>query len=135
MITYKIQIIPERQAIYELYNDVQWSLYTADMDKLMVAIAQSRLVITAWDTERLVGLLRAVGDGETIVYIQDILVLKDYQRQGIGRRLMEQALEQCKDIRQKVLLTDDTRKTRAFYQSIGFKACDDLKLVSFAKLE
>lgn len=54
-----------------LYEDAQWTLYTKDMPRLMQAIDQSLSVITAWDRDRLVGLIRVVGDGLTIIYIQD----------------------------------------------------------------
>ncbi|WP_430038931.1 GNAT family N-acetyltransferase [Peribacillus simplex] len=40
--------------------------------------------MTAWDDDKLVALIRVVGDGQTIIYIQVILVLENYQDQGIG---------------------------------------------------
>ncbi len=50
------------------------------MDNLMEAIENSLRVITAWDKDKLVALLRIVGgDGYSIIYIQDILILEDYQ--------------------------------------------------------
>jgi GNAT superfamily N-acetyltransferase len=82
----------------------------------------------------LIGLIRLVGDGLTIIYIQDILVLENHQRQGIGRALMNETLEHYPDVRQKVLMTDDTPKTRAFYQSLGFSPCDDGRSIAFMKL-
>lgn len=60
-----------------------------------------------------------VGDGCSIVYVQDILVLEAYQRKGIGRKLMESMLQEFHDIRQIVLITDDSKKTRSFYESAG----------------
>ena len=38
--------------------------------------------MAAYDEDRLVGLIRVVGDGLTIVFIQDLLVYPQYQRQG-----------------------------------------------------
>lgn len=63
----------------ELYNDVGWGAYTQDLEVLKQAILQSLDVITVWNDDKLVGLIRAIGDGLTIVYIQDILVLNAYQ--------------------------------------------------------
>jgi ribosomal protein S18 acetylase RimI-like enzyme len=76
-----------------------------------------------------------VGDGLTIIYIQDILVLKAYKRKGIGKKLMNRVLERFVSVRQKVLLTDDNEETRGFYESLGFESCDKGQLVSFVKLE
>lgn len=118
-----------------LYNDVNWAAYTQHPKQLEQAIQNSLLVISAWEEEKLIGLIRLVGDGLTIIYIQDILVLEKYQRKGIGRTLMNKALEQYPNVRQKVLMTDDTPKTRAFYQSLGFQACDDGNLLGFMKID
>lgn len=73
---------------------------------------------TAWDGSRLAGLLRAVGDGETILYVQDLLVHTRYRRQGIGRALLERVRADFAHVRQKVLLTDagDSRAV-VFYRS------------------
>lgn len=118
-----------------LYDNVKWTSYTNDMPRLVEAIKRSLKVITAWDDDKLVGLIRVVGDGQTIIYIQDILVLKSYQDQGIGSQLMRKILLKYEDVRQKVLLTNDTVGVRAFYEKYGFISCDKGDLVSFAKLD
>ncbi len=135
MITYESEIIPEESQVKILYNDNQWTVYTDDMVSLMEAIKQSFALITAWDDDKLVGLIRAVGDGVSILYIQDLLVLRDYQRKGIGRKLITMMFDNYKDVKQKVLLTDDTEKTQAFYQSVGMKDCEEMKLLSFVKFK
>ena len=99
--------------------------------KLKYAFAHSLKVITAWDGERLVGLVRAVGDGYTIVYIQDILVSPSYQRQGIGTRLLGHLLDIYKDVRQKVLMTDNQPDTVSFYTKNGFVPVEKYGGVSF----
>lgn len=93
--------------VLALYQAVGWSMYTRDPKKLERAIAQSLSVLGAYDGDQLVGLIRAVGDGETILFIQDLLVLPSYQRQGIGRQLVDALVDQFPQVRQRVLLTDD----------------------------
>lgn len=99
------------------------------------ALKHSLFVLAAFDGDRLVGLLRAVGDGHSIVFIQDILVLPTYQRQGIGRHLLEQAVTHFPGIYQLHLLTDNTEKTRSFYEAIGFTAVDSLDCVAYTYLK
>ncbi|MFB4166885.1 GNAT family N-acetyltransferase [Virgibacillus sp. JSM 102003] len=118
-----------------LYGDVKWSAYTNDMPRLLKAIENSLSVVTAWDNEKLVGLIRVVGDGLTIIYIQDILVLQSYQNEGIGSELLKRILSKYEDVRQKVLLTNDAPDVRAFYEKNGFLSCDDGDLVSFTKID
>ena len=122
------------EQIERLYNDVGWTAYTQDLEVLQYAIEQSLEVISAWSVDELVGLIRIVGDGLTIIYIQDILVLNAYQNQGIATQLMEQVLGKYKNVRQKVLLTEEAPDVRHFYEKNGFHSCDKGSLVAFAKL-
>ena len=118
-----------------LYDDAHWTSYTNDMPRLMEAIECSLKVITAWDNGSLIGLIRAVGDGKTIIYIQDIIVLKAYHNSGIGSKLLTMLLAMYPDVRQKVLLTNDAADVRAFYEKNGFTSCDKGDLVSFVKID
>lgn len=122
---------PSREQLLELYADAGWAAYTRDPDRLERAVRQSLAVYTAWDGERLVGLIRAVGDGETILYVQDILVLARYQRQGIGRALLERLCGDFAHVRQKVLLTDDTHRTTAFYRACGWTEVGNTGCIAF----
>lgn len=121
-----------RKNLKALYTDAEWTGYTNDVEKLERAIKNSTRVISAWENEKLVALIRTVSDGETIVYIQDILVLNEYKRKGIGKKLIEMMLEESKEIRQIVLLTDkqDEVSTK-FYESLNFKSCDDGEVVAY----
>ncbi|MCE2962434.1 MAG: GNAT family N-acetyltransferase [Chitinophagales bacterium] len=122
------------EKVEELYIDSRWTNYTNDLPKLMRGIANSLDVISVWDGEKLVGLIRTIGDGETIIYIQDILVLKAYKRQGIGRHLMKQILDKYEDVRQIILLTDSAIEQKAFYESMGMKDCSLSDLKTFMKV-
>lgn len=133
MITYNTNV-PELQQLLDLYNNVGWTAYTNDSATLQQAMAGSLFIATAWDGDNAVGLIRAIGDGHTILYIQDILVYESYQRKGIATKLMELLMNTYPNVRQKVLLTDDTSRTRGFYKALGFTSCDDGRLVAFAKL-
>lgn len=125
----------DRSQLLDLYNDAGWSSYTNDPDNLENAIMASLYVLIAMKDGKLIGLIRVVGDGLTIIYIQDILVLNKYRRMSIGTSLMKRTLKEFKKIRQKVLLTDEKNETRLFYESLGFDSCEKLGLASFIKLE
>lgn len=114
-----------------MYNSVGWSAYTAQPAILNQAIINSLDVITAWQNQRLIGLIRTVGDGQTILYIQDLLVAPGFQQQGIGTKLMQQVLNKHKNIRQKLLLTENETQTFSFYQKQGFIDTKEGNLVSF----
>ena len=123
--------MPDAADIRALYTDAGWSVYTNDMPRLMEALRRSLLTITAWDDSHLVGLIRLVGDGLTIIYIQDILVLSSHRRRRIGTHLIQLVLHDYPDVRQKVLLTDDTPQTCGFYESLGLISCEKLGMTAF----
>ena len=119
--------------LINLYTSVGWSSYTQNPRQLQKAVANSLFAIGAYDQHQLVGLIRVVGDGLTIIYIQDLLVNPAYQRQGIGTKLINSVLKKYNSVRQKVLLTENTGKTRRFYESCDFKPCDKYDLIAFYK--
>ncbi|MBF0819364.1 GNAT family N-acetyltransferase [Streptococcus acidominimus] len=135
MITYTTQGKLDMKAVLALYEAVEWSNYTEQAGMLEQALKNSLQVIAAFDEEKLVGLIRAVGDGYSIVFVQDILVLPDYQRMGIGRQLMERLLAIYPNIYQLHLLTGKEEKTKAFYESLGFRAVDELDCVAYTYLK
>lgn len=120
--------------ILPLYAAVGWTNYTDRPEMLENAMNHSLLVLGAFDGEKLTGLLRAVGDGFSIVFIQDVLVLPEYQRQGIGTQLFHALMERFPDVYQMELATDDTPKTVAFYQSLGFVRDSDMGCCGFMKM-
>ncbi|MCB2288932.1 GNAT family N-acetyltransferase [Clostridium sp. CS001] len=119
--------------IKHVYEDAGWVGYTKDLSKLMKAMKSSLMIVSAWEGIKLVGLIRVLGDGITIIYIQDILVLNSYKRKGIGSNLLNCVLDKYKHVDQKVLLTDDSEETRGFYENNGFISCDKGTLVAFTK--
>lgn len=83
---------------------------------------------------QLQGIIRVVGDGYTIVWIQDILVFPDQQRKGVGSALIQAVLERFSHVRQIGLATDNTSKTIAFYRSQGFQNLSELGCCAFMKV-
>ena len=122
------------EAVLELYRSVGWTIYASNPDKLRRAFENSLYVLGAFDGDALVGILRAVGDGETVVFLQDILVRPDKQGQGIGRKLMAEFFRKFADVRQIQLLTDDIPATVGFYRAVGMVPAEELHFKSFVKL-
>lgn len=122
------------EEILHLYQSVGWTNYLKRADILEEAYANSLFVLAAYDGDSLLGIIRAIGDGLTIVFVQDIIVLPEYQRKGIGTKLLKTLMDKYKDVYQMELLTDNTEKTNAFYRSVGFTASDDMGCVAFIRM-
>ena len=113
--------------ILELYREVGWLAYTKEPDNLVRALEGSSTLVAAYDGQTLVGLARVISDGASICYLQDILVRPSHHRRGVGRALAERALEQYPHVRQKVLITDDEPKQKAFYEALGYTQIEEFQ--------
>lgn len=119
--------------ILPLYESVGWVFYCKHPEVLRKAYANSLCTLAAYEDEKLVGLIRSVGDGHTILFIQDLLVYPEYQRRGIGTALVNALLERYPHVYQIELATDNTEKTVAFYKSFGFRNLSDIGCCGFMK--
>lgn len=107
--------------ILHLYQAVGWTNYTNQTQMLEQSLAHSLAIYVARDGKEIVGLVRLVGDGFSSVFVQDLIVLPSYQRQGIGSNLMKEALADYKDAYQIQLATEQTEKNLGFYRTLGFE--------------
>ena len=121
MITIKKQEFVKLEDILHLYQAVGWTNYTNQPQMLEQALSHSLVIYLALDDDAVVGLIRLIGDGFSSVFVQDLIVLPSYQRQGIGSSMMKQALADYKDAYQVQLATDESEKTLGFYRSLGFE--------------
>ena len=120
--------------ILPLYKAVGWSNYYEHPEMLKKAYAGSLCTLAAYEDETLTGIIRCVGDGYSILFIQDILVYPEYQRRGIGTALMKAVLEKYPHTYQIELATDNTEKTISFYKSLGFRPMQDIGCCGFMKI-
>ena len=118
--------------ILNLYESVGWINYTNNPKMLENAYVNSLKILGAYEDEKLIGIIRVVGDGHSVVFIQDLLVYPEYQRQGIGTALLKQILLDYKHVYQKHLLTENTEKTIQFYKSLGFTMDTDMECRAFS---
>ncbi len=86
-------------------------------EKIRRAFVQSSLVCFAYDSARLIGASRAITDGEYHGLIHDVAVLPEYQKQGIGRRMMQELLDRL-PVWRVMLVADES--VQEFYRGLGF---------------
>ena len=137
----KNSLPPSTEELVELYDAVGWSVYTRTPERLVPMLAGSRYLYVARENttegaERLIGLVRAVGDGQTIAYVQDLLVHPQAQRHGIGSALLGKIIADFdrEGIRQRFITTDivDTPVIE-LYRRFGFTPVQDNGCVTLAK--
>ena len=121
------------QEILPLYESVGWINYIRKPQMLKYAYLHSLKSYAAFADSKLVGVIRVVGDGSSVVFVQDLLVYPEYQRQGIGTALLKRIMEDYRGVYQLHLLTENTEKTIAFYKSLGFVMDTDIDCRAFSK--
>lgn len=83
-------------------------------------LRHANLVITAWDGSRLIGIARSLTDFAYVAYLSDLAVDLDWQRRGVGTRLMAETRLRMGPRSSIVLLAAPA--ARDYYGKVGFKA-------------
>ena len=121
-----MEVILKEYAVYKeaeilrLYTSVGWTNYTDNPTMLRNAYLNSLKIYGAYVDDKLIGIIRVVGDGYSVIFIQDLLVHPEFQRKGVGTLLLKKVLCEYDSVYQKHLMTEDTEKTILFYKSLGF---------------
>ena len=98
--------------------------YWDNPDRLHKALMNSSHVISAWDGDRLVGLIRVMDDSELVCFINYVLVHPDYHGCGIAGHLLEMVKEAYKSYLYINVMIGDS-KNASFYEKHGFKIKED----------
>lgn len=106
--------------LQELYNIAAFWAQDRRIEKLEIAVAHSKPVVTVWQGAKMIGFGRATSDGIYRATIWDVLIHPDYQRMGLGRKLVETILAHphINQVEKVYLMTTHQQK---FYKKIGFK--------------
>ena len=123
MIAYRDIKDIEVEKIKELFESVGW--YSARQpEKLREAFLHSSKVITAWDGDKLVGLVRGLDDGVWQATIDCLLVIPQMQGMGIASELLRRIVKEYEEILYVVVVPEE-QKNVPFYEKNGFAVMDD----------
>ena len=85
-----------------------------DLDKTQIALSKT-INLTAYDNDKLIGCLRILSDGYYFGTITELLVLPQYQKQGVGSKLLQLA----KDNTPTMLYFGSQPTVEQFYEKNG----------------
>ncbi|MDU1889420.1 MAG: GNAT family N-acetyltransferase [Dysgonomonas sp.] len=108
--------------LQDLFLSVDWSSGHYP-DKLVVAMKNTGSVFSAWDGDKLIGLISAMDDGIMNAYIHYLLINPEYQGKGIGKHLVNLMTEKYKDYLRIILIAYE--KEVPFYENCGLKAGEE----------
>ena len=104
-----------------LFLSVDWSSGHYP-DKLKIAMQNFETVYTAWDGDKLIGLICAMDDGVMTAYVHFLLVDPDYHGQTIGRTLVDMIKKKYADYLRLIVIAYNDEMH--FYENCGFKKSD-----------
>lgn len=107
------------QQVADLFLSVRWVVGKYP-ERLHKALMNSSRVISAWEGDHLVGLIRVMDDSELVCFINYVLVHPDYHCRGIAGRLLEMVKEAYKSYLYVNVMIGDS-KNALFYEKHGFK--------------
>ncbi|MCR5460740.1 MAG: GNAT family N-acetyltransferase [Acetatifactor sp.] len=121
MIRYIDYITPKEYM--ELRKIVGWVQFP--LEEAKACIDNAYMVLCVRDDDKAIGVVRLLWDGGYIAFLSDVIVIPEYQGQGIGRKLVEACLQKLKnDLKPgyKVKITLNSAKGKEpFYEKFGFK--------------
>lgn len=108
--------------LQDLFLSVGWSSGHFP-EKLQIAMRNFETVISAWDEDKLVGLICAMDDGIMNAYVHYLLVRPEYQDKGIGKHLVKKVKDIYKEYLRIVVVGYDEEV--GFYENCGFEKAED----------
>ncbi|MGM9681225.1 MAG: GNAT family N-acetyltransferase [Eubacteriales bacterium] len=106
------------EQLRDLFLSVEWSSGQYP-ERLVVAMENYKTVYSAWDREKLVGMICVMDDGIMNAYVHYLLVRPDYQRMGIGRELVDMVKSKYVNYLRICLISYE--QETPFYEKCGFK--------------
>ena len=117
-ITYKSNNSVKAADLIEVFDSVGWN---KEEENIIEAFNNS-YYITAYHQDTLIGFARAISDGNYYTGIYDLIVLPEYQGNGIGRQMMDMLVDKFEGT--YIFLTY-TEGNRDFYKKCGFEDIDN----------
>lgn len=98
-----------------------WESPTADRNHVRRMINGSHCFLVAKAGGDIIGMGRAISDGESDAYIQDVTVAMDHRHKQIGSQIVTQLAQRIETDGLKWIGLIAERNTHGFYERIGFK--------------
>lgn len=122
-ITYTEEKKFTQDEVQNLFLSVGW-ISGQYPSRLYKALMHSSTVITAWDGNRLVGLVRLIDDSELVAYMHYVLVDPAYHGQGIASEMIKMVKEKYRNYLYLEIMPEE-RKNASFYEKHGFQVMSD----------
>ena len=123
MLRYTEEKIFTQEQVQQLFLSINW--VSGNYPKrLYKALMNSSTVLTVWDGDFLVGLIRVLDDTQMLAQIHYVLVHPDYQGKGIASKMIGYIKEKYKDFMYLEVMPEDKNNV-SFYKKNGFSLMEN----------
>ena len=136
MVSY-IKSRPTKEDFWDLFETTGWNqTYQLTIDELNTALENSWVCISAYEGDTLVGFGRLVSDMVAHAMIFDLIVLPEFQKQGIGGHVLEMLVDICIVAKIRDIQLFAAKGKAEFYSKRGFEIRPaDAPGIQFGKIE
>ncbi len=114
--------LPKQKEYFHFFETTSWNKeYKLTSKELLQSIQNSSYCISAYNNEKLVGFGRMLSDGIAHAVIFDVIVLPEFQGNGIGGMITEMLIEECKRLKIRDIQLFCADGKIGFYEKFGFK--------------
>jgi ribosomal protein S18 acetylase RimI-like enzyme len=122
-ITYRTDAPVTTEEVIAVFRSSGINRPVADPERISQMLRYGNLTITAWQGDQLVGFARSLTDFCYCCYLSDLAVSREFQRQGIGKKLIDLTKERVGEKTTLLLLAAPAAKD--YYPKIGLERYND----------
>ncbi|MDC4203126.1 MAG: GNAT family N-acetyltransferase [Candidatus Manganitrophus sp.] len=123
MISYQVEREIDPAAVADLFRRSGIRRPVEDLDRIGRMIEHANLILCACDGEKLVAIARALTDFSYCCYLSDIAVDRAYQKQGIGKGLVDRVKEIVGE--EVMILLLSAPEAESYYPHLGFEKAEN----------
>ncbi|SDS45092.1 N-acetylglutamate synthase, GNAT family [Gillisia sp. Hel1_33_143] len=121
--TFTFNEIPNIQDIITIYDTAVLKRPTESAERIAKMYENSSLIIAAWHDEKLIGVARSLTDFSYCCYLSDLAIHPEYQKHGIGKKLIDLTKKKIGDECMLLLLSVPT--AMEYYPKVGFEKVEN----------
>ncbi len=109
--------LPNPSALQYLFSQTTWAK-NRNEDDIKQLLSQTKVYVVIKDKQQLIGFGRAISDGIYRAMLDDIVVDQEYQKQGLGKLIVTELLDQLKDV--ETIFLNTKPELEGFYNKYNF---------------
>ena len=121
MINIKENVKNEKEFMY-MFDRVGWGAHSREISQ--IALDNTFYSVSIYEDDKIIGYGRLVGDSICYLYVQDIMVVPEYQGHKIGTMIMNKLIEKAEEVKNNNpslrVYTGASKDKEPFYEKFGF---------------